>query len=37
MADSRHSLIGITRGWVRENWTLKNHAKWARAVSAQDD
>jgi formate dehydrogenase subunit gamma len=35
---TRHSLSGITRGWVREDWALKHHAKWARAAgAAQDD
>ena len=34
---TRHSLSGITRGWVREDWALKHHAKWARAVLARDD
>jgi hypothetical protein len=34
---TRHSLSGITRGWVREDWALKHHAKWARAVMARDD
>jgi formate dehydrogenase subunit gamma len=31
---TRHSLSGMTRGWVREDWALKHHAKWARAVGA---
>jgi formate dehydrogenase subunit gamma len=26
---TRHSLNGITRGWVREDWAVKRHAKWA--------
>jgi len=34
---TRHSLSGITRGWVREDWALKHHAKWARAVIARED
>jgi formate dehydrogenase subunit gamma len=34
---TRHSLSGITRGWVREDWALKHHAKWARALVARDD
>ena len=34
---TRHSLSGITRGWVREDWALKHHAKWARALLARED
>ena len=30
----RHSLRGITRGTVREDWALEHHAKW-RAGSPQ--
>jgi formate dehydrogenase subunit gamma len=26
---TRHSLSAITRGWVREDWALRHHAKWA--------
>jgi formate dehydrogenase subunit gamma len=26
---TRHSLNGITRGWVREDWARVHHAKWA--------
>jgi formate dehydrogenase subunit gamma len=26
---TRHSLNGITRGWVREDWARTHHAKWA--------
>src|SRR5437667_42582 len=33
---TRHSLSGITRGWVREDWALKHDAKWARAVARRD-
>jgi formate dehydrogenase subunit gamma len=28
---TRHSLSAITRGWVREDWALRHHAKWAAA------
>jgi formate dehydrogenase subunit gamma len=27
---TRHSLTGITRGWVYEDWAREHHAKWAR-------
>jgi cytochrome b subunit of formate dehydrogenase len=26
---TRHSLNGITRGWVNEDWALEHHRKWA--------
>ena len=26
---TRHSLNGMTRGWVREDWALEHHRKWA--------
>jgi formate dehydrogenase subunit gamma len=26
---TRHSLSGMTRGWVREDWALRHHRKWA--------
>jgi formate dehydrogenase subunit gamma len=26
---TRHSLSGITRGWVREDWARTHHARWA--------
>jgi formate dehydrogenase subunit gamma len=26
---TRHSLVGITRGWVNEDWALKHHRKGA--------
>ena len=28
LPSTRHSLNGITRGWVREDWAAKRHAKW---------
>jgi formate dehydrogenase subunit gamma len=31
---TRHSLNGITRGWVREDWARRHHAKWVEAVEA---
>jgi formate dehydrogenase subunit gamma len=34
---TRHSLNGITRGWVREDWAARRHAKWVRAVAGDDD
>jgi formate dehydrogenase subunit gamma len=26
---TRHSLVGITRGWVNEEWALEHHRTWA--------
>ena len=34
---TRHSLSGMTRGWVRADWAAEHHAKWAAAVDAVDD
>ncbi len=34
---TRHSLNGMTRGWVREDWAMRRHAKWARTVVTGDD
>jgi formate dehydrogenase subunit gamma len=28
---TRHSLVGITRGWVDEDWALEHHRTWAKA------
>ena len=28
---TRHSLVGITRGWVDEDWALEHHRTWAEA------
>ncbi len=33
---TRHSLNGITRGWVREDWAARRHAKWVEAVEAAE-
>jgi formate dehydrogenase subunit gamma len=32
---TRHSLNGITRGWVREDWARRHHAKWVEAFEAE--
>ncbi|HWB22937.1 MAG TPA: cytochrome b/b6 domain-containing protein [Gaiellaceae bacterium] len=32
---TRHSLNGITRGWVREDWARRNHAKWVEAIESE--
>ena len=35
-ASTRHALSGITRGWVREDWARRRHAKWAAGVDADE-
>ena len=32
---TRHSLSGITRGWVREDWARRQHAKWVAAIEGE--
>jgi formate dehydrogenase subunit gamma len=34
---TRHSLSGITRGWVREEWAASRHAKWVAAGRTESD
>ena len=34
---TRHSLTGITRGWVYEDWARRHHAKWAAEYRARRD
>jgi formate dehydrogenase subunit gamma len=36
MPSTRHALSGITRGWVREDWAARRHAKWVESVRAED-
>jgi formate dehydrogenase subunit gamma len=31
-ASTRHALSGITRGWVREDWARRRHAKWVASL-----
>ena len=31
---TRHSLVGMTRGWVDEGWALEHHRKWAEQQQA---
>jgi formate dehydrogenase subunit gamma len=31
---TRHSLSGMTRGWVREDWAMRHHPKWVDAIDA---
>jgi formate dehydrogenase subunit gamma len=32
---TRHSLSGMTRGWVREDWARRHHAKWVDSLAAE--
>ena len=32
---TRHALVGITRGWVDEDWALQHHRKWAEELEAR--
>ena len=34
---TRHSLSGITRGWVREDWAEQRHPKWVAEIRAERD
>jgi formate dehydrogenase subunit gamma len=36
MPSTRHALSGITRGWVREDWAARRHAKWVESARADD-
>ena len=36
LPSTRHSLSGMTRGWVREDWARRHHAKWAASVAPDD-
>lgn len=33
---TRHSLNGITRGWVEEDWARAHHAKWAAQARSEE-
>lgn len=37
LPSTRHSLSGITRGWVREDWARRRHAKWVDAATPAGD
>lgn len=34
---TRHSLSGMTRGWVREDWALRHHRKWVERMRQGGD
>ena len=33
---TRHSLSGMTRGWVREDWAARRHPGWVAALRSDD-
>jgi len=35
LPSTRHSLSGMTRGWVREDWARQRHPEWVEAVHAE--
>jgi formate dehydrogenase subunit gamma len=37
LPSTRHSLTGITRGWVREDWAERHHPQWVAALRAEGD
>ena len=34
---TRHSLSGMTRGWVREDWAKKRHPAWVEELRDAGD
>jgi formate dehydrogenase subunit gamma len=34
---TRHSLSGITRGWVNEDWARRHHRKWVESLPPAED
>ncbi len=37
LPSTRHSLNGMTRGWVRRDWARRRHPKWVEALDAETD
>jgi len=37
LPSTRHSLNGMTRGWVWEDWARYRHPEWVRALRAERD
>jgi formate dehydrogenase subunit gamma len=37
LPSTRHSLSGMTRGWVREDWAEQHHPAWVEELRAVDD
>jgi formate dehydrogenase subunit gamma len=36
LPSTRHSLSGMTRGWVREEWAERRHPAWVAALRSDD-
>ena len=36
LPSTRHSLSGMTRGWVREDWAKRRHPRWVAALPSDD-
>jgi formate dehydrogenase subunit gamma len=36
LPSTRHSLSGMTRGWVREDWAKRRHPGWVAALRSDD-
>ncbi|HZO96447.1 MAG TPA: cytochrome b/b6 domain-containing protein [Gaiellaceae bacterium] len=36
LPSTRHSLSGMTRGWVREDWAERRHPRWVAALRSGD-
>ena len=36
LPSTRHSLNGMTRGWVREEWAARRHPGWVAALRSDD-
>jgi cytochrome b subunit of formate dehydrogenase len=35
LPSTRHSLTGMTRGWVREDWAERRHPDWVAALRSK--
>jgi formate dehydrogenase subunit gamma len=36
LPSTRHSLSGMTRGWVREDWAERRHPEWVAALRSEE-
>jgi len=36
LPSTRHSLSGMTRGWVREEWAERRHPEWVAALRSEE-
>ena len=37
LPSTRHSLNGMTRGWVDEDWARHRHPEWARSLQVEGE